>query len=226
MTNAQETIPATWKTRFVFQLAALPLMFLFGLFSGTVLSGLNASAIVLGLLIPLALLTAVLDLKRSLPTQNVITIVVMIALFSSVLEMLNAALGFSSDQAAWLDLLGPPLFDIFRWRVPLLWAVNLLNSRSVARMMLRPWRGSQNYGLLSLGVTAVLTAISNSSIVCFGGIEPWAAFFVYATMATIILVAIMPWLINKKTGPISTPGYSPLVLWVMLLGVLFGHRLL
>ena len=184
-----------------------------------------ASSVVLGFLIPLALLTIVTDLKRSLPIQNIITIVGLIVLISSILEIvLNRSADYPLDEdLAFAPSLGPPWFHFFRWRVPLLWAVNLLNSRSAARLMLRRWHGSRNYGLLSLGLTALLTAIvSNLGIDYFGGIEPKAAFFICAATASIIPVAITPWLINKKSSPSPAPGYYPLVVWVALLGILFG----
>jgi hypothetical protein len=226
MTTIQETIPTASKTRLVWRVLALILAYLFGLFAGFTLSPANyfASSIVLGFLIPLALLVAILDLKRALPIQNIVVIVVLIVLISGVLEIANAMSAFpsgSEDDFHWF--LGRPLFHLIRWRVPLLWAVNLLNSRSVARLMLRPWRDFRNYGLLSLGVTIVLTAISNFSIEYFGGrLEPWPAFFIYAMIATVVLVAATPWSINKKPGLTSVPGFFPLLIWVTLLSFLFG----
>lgn len=217
MTSAQETVPPMSKTRLVFQLLGLPCVFVFGLFSGNVLSGVSSFAmnIVLPGLILLALAAAILDLNRSLPAQNIATIVVIVILISGLVQIIITRFGVASGENAWLEAFAPPL----------IWVVNLLNSRSVARLILRPWRNAPNYGLFTLGLTTLFTGISNLGIEFFGGIQYWAVFFIYAMTAAIALVAITPWLINKKPGPSPASSYAPLLVWVMLLGILFSKRL-
>ena len=43
--------------------------------------------------------------------------------------------------------------------MPLIWVVVILNSRGVARLILRPWRKIRNYGFWLIGLTAALTML-------------------------------------------------------------------
>ena len=44
---------------------------------------------------------------------------------------------------------GPKLFKTLPWAMPLVWVVAMLNSRGVARLILRPWRKIQSLRLLA-----------------------------------------------------------------------------
>src|SRR5687767_7060811 len=53
----------------------------------------------------------------------------------------------------------PALEIVPGWTVPALWANAVLNSRAVAKLLLRPWRAAENYGiwLMALGAALAIT---------------------------------------------------------------------
>ena len=64
---------------------------------------------------------------------------------------------------------GPKMFPGLPWALPLVWIVAVLNSRGVARLILRPWRKIHGYGFWLIGVTAVLTMLFDCAL------EPFAS---------------------------------------------------
>ena len=115
----------------------------------------------------------------------------------------------------------------------------ILASRGVARLMLRPWRKTQNYGFRVIGLTTALVVLFDV------GLEPFATrvkrywfwnptklrldwyaapgvnFFGWAVTTLLILAFATPALINKKPGPPPPPDYIPLVVW-LLFNLLFA----
>ena len=225
MANPTEPVPSLPKE----QPAFLPLVFvpIFGIgwVVGSFLFSLDPPVLVLwfAFLLLLSLTATILDLRRSLPAQNIISVIGLASLVSVVIEIVNAKTGLPFGQSDWLDMFGTPAFHLVRWPVPLIVVVNLLNSRGVARLLLVRWRSVSNYGLLSLGLTVLLTTLSNLGLEHFETVDLWFALGIHILIAAGILLVVTPWLIIKRPGPISTPGFFPLIIWFMLLGVLFGH---
>jgi uncharacterized membrane protein len=95
---------------------------------------------------------------RQLPLQNVLLATGFIALIGGVAHGLSA----NPDLAMPFGLLtfnpnaGTKMFSAVPWIIPLLWIFALLNSRGVARLILRPWRKQKNYGYILIGLTALI----------------------------------------------------------------------
>src|SRR5205823_11319015 len=63
---------------------------------------------------------------------------------------------------------GSLLFYRLPWTVPLIWVVAVLNSRGIARLLLRRYRTATNYGLWVLALTVLLAIVFELSF------EPFA----------------------------------------------------
>ena len=115
--------------------------------------------------------------------------------------------------------------------MPFIWIVALLNSRGVARLILRPWRKLRVYGFWLIGLTTILTVLFDL------GLEPFATrfqhywlwrptklpidwygaplsnFLGWIVTALLALAFATPSLINKKPAK-SAPDYHPLIVWI------------
>jgi uncharacterized membrane protein len=192
-----------------------------------------------GLLVVLATAITVSSLSRRLPSQNVILASFIIALIASGVQSLGALTGIPFGPYVYnYENIGRELFYPLPWAVPLMWIVVILNSRGVARLMLRPWRKIRAYGFWVIGLTMVLAALFDL------GLEPFATrvkgywywtptklplawygaplvnFFAWAVCTLLILAFATPALIDKKKVK-HPPDYQPLVIW-LLLNVLFA----
>jgi uncharacterized membrane protein len=123
------------------------------------------------------------------------------------------------------------LFDCLPWTLPLVWIVALFNSRGVARLALRPWRKTTNYGWWLIGSTAVLAVGFDLALEPVAHVKhlwlwqptklhhTWFGasplnFLGWAVVALFILAFSTPSLIKKQpTGP-STPDFVPLAVWL------------
>ena len=110
---------------------------------------------------------------------------------------------------------GPKLFKTLPWALPLIWIVAILNSRGVARLILRPWRKIRNYGFWLIGLTAVLTVLFDLALDPFAARvkhywlwvptkfpltwqgAPLVNFLSWAVVSLLILAFVTPVLINK-----------------------------
>ena len=180
-----------------------------------------------------ALAATLLALARNLPWENVLSAAALIAAISGFAHALNAKTGLPFGTRVGTDALGPRLFGVLPWPVPLIWIVAILNSRGVARLILRPWRRTPNYGFRVIGLTCLLTVVFDLSLEPWAGDvnvwwfwqmpsvpawhhAPWVNFLGLAVTTLLILAFITPWLINKKPVPPPPPDYQPLVLWLLL----------
>ena len=192
-----------------------------------------------GLLLVLALATTLFSLAGSLPAQNVLTAAALIMLISGVVQLINAKTGIPLGSCVYTERIGPRLFGLLPWPVPLIWAVAILNSRGVARLILRPWRKMGKYGYWVIGLSCLLTVAFDVSL------EPVASAinlywlwevpknlptwhgtpptnFLGRTVTTLIILAfVTPWLIDKRLSRKAAPDYHPLVVWLVLI-FLFG----
>src|SRR5438552_210077 len=122
-----------------------------------------------GALIVLATAATVGSLARRLPGQNVMLASVIIAVIGGGVQTLGALTGIPFGPFVYNpDNIGQELFHPLPWAAPMIWVVVILNSRGVARLMLRPWRKIRAYGFWVIGLTTLLAALFDL------GLEPFA----------------------------------------------------
>jgi uncharacterized membrane protein len=187
------------------------------------------------LLLLLALAATLLSQARALPLQNVLAAAAVIALISGVALLINAHTGIPFGPVVYPDTMRPLLFGLLPWSVPLIWVVAILNSRAVARLILRPWRKLSKYGFWLFGLTCLLSVLFDFALEPFASAAtthwiwrtppnslawhsaPWSNFLGWMVTAVLILGFTTPWLINKKSSRHSTPDYQPLLLWLVVM---------
>lgn len=189
-------------------------------------------------LLLLASSSSIAALARHLPSQNVLSAVVCIGLAGGAVDWLGAETGIPFGGFSFGDM-GPRLFGVLPWAMPLIWVVAILNSRGVARLVLRPWRKTKTYGFWLIGVTATLTALFALAL------DPLAThvrhywwwvpaklpltwqgaslvdFLGWAVVTPLILVFVTPMLINKHPTHRRPPDFHPLGVWLGAI-LLFG----
>lgn len=187
-----------------------------------------------GLLVVLTTATVLASLTRQLPGQNVMLAAFIIALITTAIQSLGALTGIPFGPYYYTDQIGPQLFYPLPWAVPLMWITIILASRGVARLILRPWRQTPNYGFRLMGLTTLLVVLLDF------GLEPFAThakhywlwhptqfkfdwyttpginFFGWAVTTLLVLGFATPSLINKKPGFQPPPEYCPLLVWLLL----------
>jgi len=181
-----------------------------------------------------ALAATLLALARTLPAQNVLAVTAITAFLSSIAEIINLKSGIPFGARIYTDAFGPKLFGLLPWPVPFIWPVAILNSRGVARLILRPWRKTAKYGLWVIGLAALLAVIFDFNLEPFASVAnswwiwqmpktvpawqtaPWVNFLAWAVLTLLILAFTTPWLINKNRARSAPPDYHPLLLWLLL----------
>jgi hypothetical protein len=121
-----------------------------------------------GLLVVLTTATVVASLTRQLPGQNVMLASTIIAFIAGAVQSLGALTAIPFGTYAYTEQIGQQLFYPLPWAVPLMWIAVILASRGVARLTLRPWRRTQNYGFRLIGLTTLLVVLLDA------GLEPFA----------------------------------------------------
>jgi bisanhydrobacterioruberin hydratase len=189
------------------------------------------------LLLVTTAIATLLALARQLPGQNVLLAATIIGLVGSIAHTVCAqtALPFGPIQ---FTAAGPMLFEALPLAMPLVWIIVVLNSRGVARLILRPWRKLRTYGFWLIGITTALTVLFNLALEPFAtrvnhnwlwlptkfpftwhGM-PLTNSLGWALTTLLILAFATPPLINKQLrSRKSTPDYHPLVAWLLLLGL-------
>lgn len=177
--------------------------------------------------------STLISLSRRLPGQNVFLAATIIAVIGGFVQVLGTITAVPFGPYLYTQAAGPRLLGLLPWWVPLVWVIVILNSRGVARLILRPWRKARTYGLRLIGLTTVL------SLLCDFGLEPFAArmkgyvlwsptrlgfswygapvtnFAGWTVTALLMLAFVTPALINKS--PVKhPPDYHPLALWSLL----------
>ena len=180
----------------------------------------------------LGTLSTIVSLTRQLPAQNVVLAALIIALGGSLAHVLGARSGIPFGPFMFGAEAGWKLFGALPWMMPLLWVVAVLNSRGVARLILRPWRKIRAYGVWLIGLTALLTTLFDCAL------EPFAMqarhYWIWAPdgysltpqgapiansagwlLVTLLMLAfVTPLLINKQLSKRSTPAFHPLAVWL------------
>jgi uncharacterized membrane protein len=190
------------------------------------------------LLLVLATAGTIIALARQLPLQNVLLAAFIIALLGGGVHTLGVTVGIPFGPFLFGPEAGPQLFKTLPWALPLVWVAAILNSRGVARLILRPWRKIRNYGFWLIGLTALLTALFDLAMDPFAARvkhywfwsptkfpvtwqgAPLVNFLSWAAVSLLILAFITPALINKS--PVRrVPDFHPLAVWLGAI-LLFG----
>jgi len=169
-------------------------------------------------------------LTRHLPLQNVLGAAAVIILGSGMAEWLNVETGIPFGPINF-GAVGPK-FHSLPWALPIIWTVAILNSRGVARLILRPWRKTKNYGVRLISLTIALAVFFDFTF------EPYATrvkhywfweptrfpltwqgaplinFLSWAVVALLILAFVTPMLINKQLSKRRPPDLHPLIIWL------------
>jgi uncharacterized membrane protein len=191
-------------------------------------------------LLLLAAVSTVAALARHLPLQNILFAALTILLASSAVIWLDLKTGIPFGQFTMGDNTGPKLLKAVPWVLPPVWVVSILNSRGVARLILRPWRKLHAYGFWLIGVTTALTVLFDLALDPFASQvkhywyweptkfpltwqgAPLVNFFGWAVVSLLILAFITPMLINKHPIHRRPPDFHPLGVWlggVLLFGL-------
>jgi uncharacterized membrane protein len=174
-----------------------------------------------------------MSLARRLPAQNVVAAAALIVVISGVIEGVSALTGVPFGPRFYTQNLGVKLFGAVPWPMPLLWIVVVLNSRGVARLIIRPWRKTTFYGFWVIGLACLLAVALDFALEPFATqvqrywllhstktvigwySTPWVKFLAWFVTTLAALGFTTPWLLNKT--PVKQPtDYHPLVLWVLL----------
>ena len=183
-------------------------------------------------LLLLATATTIFALERQLPMQNVLLVLAATSFIGGAAHTLGAISGIPFGKFTFTDELGPELFQRLPWAMPLIWVVVVLNSRGVARLVLRPWRKTKNYGFWLVGLTAVLTALFALALDPFASRiknywlwtpvkfpltwqgAPLVNFLSWGIVTLLILAVVTPAFINKQLSRRNTPDFHPLCVWL------------
>jgi putative membrane protein len=181
-------------------------------------------------LLPLAVVGTLVALARQLPSQNVLLAAAIIAGIGGGAHLLGAKTGIPFGSF-WFDPeAGGKLFGILPWTIPLLWVVAVLNSRGMARLVLRPWRKIHAYGFWLIGLTALFTMLFDCALEPFATCKhywlwtagnvpltskglPLADLVGWFIVTLLILAFVTPMLINKQLSKRSVPDFHPLTVW-------------
>jgi len=180
----------------------------------------------------LAAATSLFGLARRLPGQNLIMATTLITAISSTIIVVAEKTRIPFGPRVYTDALGGRIFGV-PWPMPLLWLVVVVNSRGVARLILRPWRKTTYYGFWVIGLASLLAVLFDAGLEPFATRSrhywfwetqvhvpgwysaPWVNSIGWFVTALGILAFTTPWLINKQ--PVKQPtDYHPLVIWLLL----------
>jgi uncharacterized membrane protein len=184
------------------------------------------------LLLLLATAGTLAALARQLPAQNVFLAAAIIALIGAVVHTVGVESGIPFGPFIFGPEIGQKFFSTLPCAMPLLWVVAVLNSRGVARLILRPWRKIRTYGFWLIGLTALFTMLFDCAL------EPFAAhakhYWIWITpgysltplgapisnsvgwfiVPVLMLAFATPVLINKQLSKRSAPDFHPLAVWL------------
>ncbi len=183
-------------------------------------------------LVFVAAFSTVASLARQLPLQNVLLAACVIALIGGGISALGVTSGIPFGPFTFGAEAGPQLFKTLPWAMPFLWVVAVLNSRGVARLILRPWRKTRHYGFWLIGITAVLTVLFDLTLDPFASrvkhywlwmpaqfsvtlqSAPPVNFFGWTVVTLLMLAFVTPALINKLPPKKSPADFHPLAVWL------------
>jgi putative membrane protein len=188
----------------------------------------------------LATFSTLAALTRQLPSQNILLAASIIALIGGAVHILGATSGIPFGPFLFGPEMGWKIFGTLPWAMPLIWVVAVLNSRGVARLVLRPWRKMRTYGIWLIGLTATFTTLFDCALEPFATHAKhywvWTAGSISLTphgtplinsvgwfVVTVLMLAFAtPVLINKQLSKRSAPDFHPLEVWlggILIFGV-------
>jgi uncharacterized membrane protein len=195
------------------------------------------------ILLLLAAVSTLAALTRQLPLQNVLLAAAGIAFIGGGADALAAISGIPFGPIIFGGMGGLLLFKTLPWPMLLLWIIVVLNSRGVARLILRPWRKTKTYGFWLIGVTGALAMLFAFALDPFASrakhywlwmpgnpalkfIPSWFGaplvnFLSWGLTTVLILAFITPALIRKQPGQKKGPDFHPLGLWLATI-LIFG----
>ncbi len=180
----------------------------------------------------LAVAATIAALMRALPLQNVMAAALLIASAGGAVEFLDLKTGIPFGPFTPERNTGPKMLSGLPWVLPLVWIVAVLNSRGVARLILRPWRKFHGYGFRLIYITAVLAMLFDFAFEPFAsrvkqywswgttklplsweGV-PLVNYFGWLAVTLLILAFITPMLINKQPHKRLSSDFHPLAFWL------------
>jgi uncharacterized membrane protein len=190
------------------------------------------------LLLFLSVVTTLTSLWRQLPGQNMALAGCVIALIGGAVHLLCALVGIPFGPIVFdQEHLGRTVFHLLPWSMPLIWVVIVLNSRGVARLILRRCRHKPYYGFWVIGLATMLVVIFTLSFEPFATHvkqywswkatkipfswydAPLVNFLGWAVTTLVMLLWVTPALINKSPRPPAPPSFFPLLVWELLNGL-------
>jgi putative membrane protein len=183
-------------------------------------------------LLLLAVAGTIAALARHLPLQNVLFAALFIGIAGGGADWLDLKTGIPFGSFTPGHNTGPKMFSALPWVMPAIWILAILNSRGVARLILRPWRNLHAYGFWLIGVTAALTVLFDLAFDPFASRvkqywfweptqfplswqgAPLVNFFGWLVVTLLILAFITPLLINKHPTHRRPPDFHPLAIWL------------
>jgi len=185
-----------------------------------------------GLLVLSAVATTLAALARRLPAQNVVAVAVLIGVMFGGAQYLGARYDIPFGPFTYADA---PVRsqNALPWIIPLVWLSILLNARGVARLVLRPWRQTRNYGFWQIGLSTLLVVLMDLGLQPFASKvnsywtwkptllastwygAPWVNFLGRGVITLLILAFVTPFLINKRPGKHSI-DFHPLLVWTVV----------
>jgi len=184
------------------------------------------------LLLLLATWSTLAALVRQLPAQNALLAATIIALIGGAAHWVGVKSGVPFGPFMFGPEIGWKLLNTLPWTMPLLWVVAVLNSRGVARLVLRPWRKIRAYGFWLIGLTALFTMLFDGALEPFavqsrhhwiwtnGGYSltpegaPISNSVGWFVITLLMLAFVTPLLINKQLSKRSVPDFHPLAVWL------------
>jgi uncharacterized membrane protein len=185
-----------------------------------------------------AAMATLASLSRILPGQSILLAAVIIGLFGGLVHGLGATTAFPFGPFVYSEAAGPKFFNVLAWPLPLIWIIAILNSRGVAKLVLRPWRKLKNYGFWLIGVTAMFVMLFDLALEPFAAHSnhywlwlptkfpfawygaPLVNFLGWLLTALLILAFATPALTNKPSRSKKNPvDYHPLVVWLLALAL-------
>jgi len=190
------------------------------------------------LLVVTATLTTLATLARQLPAQNVLLAATIIVVGGGIAHAVGAMTDIPFGPFTYLEGSGPKFLNTVAWPIPALWVIIVLNSRGVARLILRPWRKLRNYGFWLIGITTLLVVLLDLALEPFAthvkGYWLWLPTTLSLTwygapltnslgwlVTTLLILAFAtPSLINKQSrSRKAPPDLHPLVAWLLALAL-------
>jgi uncharacterized membrane protein len=188
------------------------------------------------LLILLTTIATLASLSRTLPGPNLLLATVIIGFLGGLAHGLGAKTAIPFGPFVYGESAGPQFFNVLAWPMPLIWIIAVLNSRGVAKLILRPWRKLRSYGFWLIGLTTGFVGLFDLAL------EPFAAHtnhfwrwlptkvpftwygaplvnFLGWLIITLIILAFTTPALSKKASPSkrNPVDYHPLLVWLLVL---------